>query len=344
MSPRTCPATDSTSRLDAYCATGTSPGVAGTLSVSFDPTFGPRATADVGYELHGPAWGPPIVVLGGISAGRHLRPTALSPDPGWWPGVVAPGGALDPGRHRLIGIDYVGGPASRIELGHPISTQDQATVLAGLLDQLDIGRVTLVGSSYGGMVGLAFAALFPERVTRLAVICAAHRTHPMATALRTIQRRAVRFANGLGHAEAGLSLARAIAMTTYRSAIEFDARFDAVPSVTDGVARFPVESYLEARGDEFATRFDPEGFLRLSESIDIHSVDPAEIRTPTTLVSFDTDVLVPGWLAEELATTAPGVTRHVEIRSDYGHDGFLKEATLVSDVIRSTLSGEGAVR
>jgi homoserine O-acetyltransferase len=340
MKTRTCLATDSTPQLDAYCSTGTSPGVTGCLSVSFDPTFGPRTTADVGYEIHGPAWAPPIVVLGGISAGRHLRPTVLSPDPGWWPGVVEPGGALDPLRHRLIGFDFVGGPASRLELGHPISSQDQARVLAGLLDQLDIDRVTLVGASYGGMVALAFAALFPERAIRLAVICAAHRTHPMATALRAIQRRTVRLSNELGRPDAGLSLARSIAMTTYRSAIEFDQRFDASPSVSGGVARFPVESYLEARGDDFATRFDSEGFLRLSESIDLHAVDPEHIQAATTLVSFDTDTLVPPWLVDELAGAAPGIVGHIEIRSHFGHDGFLKEAGLVSEAIRSTLGAE----
>ena len=166
----------------------------------------------------------------------------------------------------------------------------------------------------------------------------------MATALRTIQRRTVRFANEVGQAATGLSLARSIAMTTYRSAIEFDERFGALPTVSDGVARFPVESYLESRGDDFATRFDPEGFLRLSESIDVHAVDPTEIATPTTLVSFDSDALVPTWLVEELAGSAPGITSHVDVRSRFGHDGFLKEVADVSDVIRSSLGNGEAVR
>ena len=98
------------------------------------------------------------------------------------------------------------------------------------------------------------------------------------------------------------------------------------------------------RGDDFATRFGPGGFLRLSESIDVHSVDPADVCAPTTLVSFDTDTLVPTWLVEELAGAASGITKHVENRSEYGHDGFLKEVALVSDVIRSTLGSEGAIR
>lgn len=176
MNAQPLAATDSPSHVEAYCCTGSSPGRTGRVLASFDATFGGRTTASVGYEIHGPTHAAPVVVLGGISAGRHIAPTALSTEPGWWPGVVEPLRALDPHRYRLIGVDYVGGPDSRAELGHPISTQDQARVLAAVLDQLDIQRVTLVGSSYGGMVSLAFATLFPGRVEQVVALCAAHRT------------------------------------------------------------------------------------------------------------------------------------------------------------------------
>jgi homoserine O-acetyltransferase len=94
---------------------------------------------------------------------------------------------------------------------------------------------------------------------------------------------------------------------------------------------------LEARGADFAHRFDAQDFLTLSESIDVHDVNPADVVGPTTLVSFDTDTLVPPWLVDELARSAPGVTHHVELRSPFGHDAFLKEVGLVSDVIRAAL-------
>ena len=116
----------------------------------------------------------------------------------------------------------------------------------------------------------------------------------MATALRSVQRRTVRFGREAGRQSEGLALARSLAMTTYRSATEFEARFDPGPSgVDEGRVRFPVEAYLEARGDDFARSFDASAFLTLSESIDTHGVDPSTISTPTTLVSFDTDTLVP---------------------------------------------------
>lgn len=348
MTATTLPAAAPTSRVEAYCCTGTSPGRAGQTLVRLDLDCGETIDVEVGYELQGCANGPPIVVLGGISAGRHLAPTPATSSPGWWPGVVGPGAALDAGRHRLLGMDYVGGPAAALRGGrasasaspttrHPITSRDQARALAAVLDDLELERVSLVGSSYGGMVGLAFADMYPRRLRHLVCFCAAHRTHPMATALRVIQRSTVRLAQEAGRPRVGLSLGRALAMTTYRSAVEFDARFDWRPLETSTSPRFPVEEYLEDRGNAFAERFDPDAFVTLSESIDLHEVDPARITVPTTLVSVDSDALVPPWLVDELADASPGVARHVTISSIFGHDAFLKEVGLVSDVIRSAL-------
>ena len=289
------------------------------------------------YEVLGPARAPATVVLGGISAGRHLAPTVLDPAGGWWPGVVAPGGALDPARHRLVGIDYLGGDSDAGPL-RPVTTHDQARALAAVLDDLGIGRTSLVGASYGGMVALAFAELFPEQVGRLVVLCAAHRTHPMATALRALQRSAARLGAASGHEGRGVALARALAMTTYRSAAEFEERFDSAP-LTPGErgrtpARFPVEEYLEARGRDFVQHFDAGRFLALSESIDLHRTRPASLPPGTLLVSVDSDCLVPPWLVEELARGSTGRAAHVTIRSPFGHDAFLKEAGQVSSLLR----------
>lgn len=344
MTPSTLAAAAAPAHVEAFCSTGTSPGRVVTTHLSFESKFGGRLRTDVTYELHGPPNARPIVVLGGISAGHHLSPTEANASPGWWPGVVEDGGALDPRRHRLLGIDFLGGPESRTPAPRdPVSSHDQARALTGVLDELGLDRVTIVGASYGGMVALAFAEIFPKRVRSLVVLGAAHRTHPMATALRAIQRRAATLASE-GDGCAGLALARALAMTTYRSPEEFEARFDSRPTCGPAGFSFPVEEYLDARGAAFSERFDADSFVQLSESIDLHVVDPAGITVRTTLVSFDTDALVPQWLAEELAATAPGVERHVTLESQFGHDAFLKEVELVSDVIRTAIDGPEVAR
>ncbi len=287
------------------------------------------------------------VVLGGISAGRHLMPASFDQGPGWWPGVVGRGAALDPARRPLVGVDYLGGtddPGRRLR---PVTTHDQARAVAAALDHLGIGRASFVGASYGGMVALAFAELFPERIGRLVVLCAAHRTHPMATAVRSVQRAAVGLGVESGDAGRGLSLARALAMTTYRSSREFEERFSPFALSAGGPdgdpARFPVEEYLEARGADFVRRFDTERFLALSESIDLHATRPGALPRHALLISFDTDVLTPPWLMDELAARDPGrdsdrcPAHHVTIPSPYGHDAFLKETDAVSALLRGEL-------
>ena len=99
------------------------------------------------------------------------------------------GGALDPARRLLIGMDFLGG-ACEDDVLRPVTTHDQARALAAVLDHLGIAATSLVGASYGGMVALAFAELFPGRISKLVILGAAHRTHPMATAVRTVQRAA----------------------------------------------------------------------------------------------------------------------------------------------------------
>src|SRR6476620_901780 len=103
------------------------------------------------------------------------------------------------------------------------------------------------------MVALAFAELFSERLERLVVISAAHESHGMTTALRTLQRRVVELGLDTGSVDNAMSIARGVAMTTYRSAAEFAERFSSVPlRTTPSDARFEVDEYLRACGERFA--------------------------------------------------------------------------------------------
>lgn len=268
-----------------------------------------------------------IVVLGGISATADVT--------AWWPELVGPGRALDTTRHRVIGFDFVeSSPA-----GGPVSTHDQAVALAAHLDRLGIGRVgAIVGSSYGGMVALAFAAAFPARIGRAFVISAAHVSHPMTTALRSIQRRIVALGLATGTGREALAIARGLAMTTYRTSEEFAERFAGEPAGT----RWPVEDYLEARGAEWAGRYSPERFLALSLSLDLHQVDPAAIRVPVTLVAVKEDRLVPFEQVRALHRELPVRAGFHALSSVYGHDAFLKEPAALGAILRSVFIQEAA--
>jgi len=295
----------------------------------------------IAWRLQGLA-GPVVAAMGGISSGRIVCDGEDAP--GWWSEIAGPGRALDSDRFRVLGIDFLGGSHESSgpregERFPSVSSYDQAWILRHVLDCLGLGELAAcIGASYGGMVALAFAERFPDRLRHAVVISAAHRTHPMSTAWRSVQRAIVRYS--LGHAEGprGLALARALAMATYRSAREFEERFTgAAERGADGF-RFPVESYLLARGEDYASRYRPESFVCLSESIDLHCVDPASIRVPATLLAVTEDQLVPLADMRALRDALGGGARLVEISSSYGHDAFLKEKEVLGGVIAQALA------
>lgn len=286
-------------------------------------------------RLHGRAGAPLVVVAGGISSGRFVHRTETS-GLGWWSGAVSVGGPVDLRRCQVLAFDYA---PQGLEGGVTvtITTHDQARLLALVLAHLRAGTVAaFIGCSYGGMIGLAFAELYPEALGRLIVVSAAHRAHPQATAWRGIQRRILRLATEAGKPEEGVALARELAMTTYRTAEEFGDRFESTAPTAAGQA-YPVCEYLTARGLAYRTHTTPARWLSLSDSIDRHAVVPEAITVPTTLVGFTSDRLVPIDDMRELAARLPVLFRLVEAPSLFGHDAFLKEDALVGDILRNAL-------
>lgn len=72
--------------------------------------------------------------------------------------------------HRAIRIDLRGCGASSVPPG-PYLVETLAGDVAAVLDALSVERATIVGHSLGGYVALAFARMYVERVTRLALVC-----------------------------------------------------------------------------------------------------------------------------------------------------------------------------
>jgi homoserine O-acetyltransferase len=300
-----------------------------------------KGTPTLRHELIGPPGAAVIVALGGVSASRHVTQTAADPRPGWWDAQVGLGRPIDTSAFQVLGVDYLDG--GRKPDGRPariVTTHDQAAALVALLDSIGIDHVcAIVGASYGGMVALAFAERYPDRVHQLVVISAAHESHPMSTGLRALQRRVVELGLDHGAGDTALAIARGIAMTTYRTAREFAERFDNTPTFEDETeVSFDVERYLANRGADFAAKFRPEYFLALSVSSDLHHVDPATVRTPTTIIAAEGDTLVPEEQTRDLARRLAAPTRYELVPTIFGHDAFLKEAAKFGRLLSSVLS------
>lgn len=279
---------------------------------------------------YGLANGPAILVLGGISSGR-----VIAGPQGWWQEFIGPDAAIDTERFSVYGLDFAPLADRRIA----ITPRIQANLIGAALDHLRLLEFeAVIGASYGGVVGLALAASAPDRVRHLCVICAAHRPAPLALAWRGVQRRFVEFALEQRRGDDGLALARQLAMITYRSAEEFDQRFHLVLG-RDG--RSDLDRYLSARGEAYRDAMAVARWLSLSEALDRAIVTPEAVTVPTTLIACRDDQLVPLALVETLARSLPQCSALHAFSSMYGHDAFLKETALMSDLIASVLKESG---
>ncbi len=153
-----------------------------------------------------------------------------------------------------------------------MSSYDQADALCAVVRHLKLKPLhAIVGASYGGMVALCFAERYAELVRHIVILSAADKSQVLSTAWRSVQRQIVREAIARGDGPAGLKLARALAMATYRSNVEFQLRFGGAPTRNADRFQFPIEDYLFARGDDYVQKYRAESFLVLSESIDLHA-------------------------------------------------------------------------
>lgn len=282
----------------------------------------------------------------------------------WWGPLVGPGKALDTTRHAIVTANLLGGcygstgPAEwRAEHHEPfpeLTPGDLARAHIPLLEHLGVRRLALAtGGSLGGMVALHWGRLASVPTDRLVVFAAPAAASPQAISWNAVQRMAIEadpaWAGGIyppGEGPtAGLAAARAVAMITYRSGAEFQARFGRQSSRSEGL--FDVEHYLRRQGEKLVARFDAASYVALTRSMDLHDVgdfptaarDTAQRVGLVTGVGIDSDILYPAsevrdWVAAYMAAGANAEYR--EVASLYGHDAFLIEWDQVEGILRGS--------
>jgi len=283
----------------------------------------------------------------------------------WWEPLLGPGRPLDTSRHAVICANLLGscygssGPARVRDGSFPaLTSEDLARAHEPLLAHLGVERLALVtGGSLGGMVTLEWGRHSPVPVDALVVFAAPAATSAQAIAWNAAQRMAIeadsgwrdgRYLPGRGPTR-GLAAARAIAMITYRSHVEFGERFARLGTRRPG--HFDVEHYLRRHGEKLVARFDARCYVTLMAAMDSHDVgdlvaagrDTAERVQRVVGVGIDTDIL---YFASEVQRWVDGYraggarAEYAEITTPYGHDAFLIEFEQAAGILRNALSGE----
>jgi homoserine O-acetyltransferase len=263
---------------------------------------------------------PAVLALGGISADRFVADEDAGR--GWWSDVVRRGGGVDTDRYCLVGADFFPlDPAAPVAL----CPADYADVLAHALAAAGVARLhAVIGASFGGAIALALARRYPQRVGKLAILCAADRPSAMSSAWRAVQAGVIEFALKHGDGAAGVALARQLAMTTYRTHEEFADRFG---------SRADIHRYLAARGEDYAARMTAARYLTLSAAIDRADEAPHEIDTPALFIAANSDRLVAPLDVTSCVARYRGPARLSILESRFGHDAFLKEAAVINRLL-----------
>ncbi len=283
------------------------------------------------YSVYGALTNPVNIVMGGISAGRYIAHTQCENQDiikGWWDKSVGYQKAIDLSTQCVIGIDYIPNQNLATKLfanNQAVTTLDQANIVKYLLTKLSVKRLNaFIGSSYGGMIAMSFAAAYPDLLDKLVILCASDQANARTTAFRSIQRSMIDLA-AEDKKDDAVSLARSLGMIVYRSHLEFEQRFKNNPEFKNNQWTFPVTDYIYNRGEALAKTFSPERFFLLSESCDLHSVRAKDIKCDTLLIGFDTDDIVKPKEIENFASKISGKTTFKIFDTIYGHDAFIVE-------------------
>lgn len=342
------------------------------LPLQFGGSFGPVTLA---YETWGTlnSAGDNAILLTHALTGNAHAYDEERPDDGrvaWWSPLIGPGRPFDTARYFVICSNVLGGcygstgPASlnpatgrSYGLSFPLVTiRDMVNAQQRLLVHLGVRELAMVaGGSVGGQQALEWSVSYPEIVRKVVVVAATDALTAQAVAFNEVERQAImadpRWQGGNylpdQGPDAGLAIARMLAMITYQSEEAMEQRFARRPAqypnstAPSGYAsfgqRFDVENYLYHQGETLVRRFDANSYLYISRAMDLYNVSDGypsledalrRIKSEALFIGIRSDFLFPAARVRKLAeqvSQVGGSATYIEIDSPHGHDAFLKE-------------------
>jgi homoserine O-acetyltransferase len=321
-----------------------------------------------------------ILVCHGLTGDQYAANThPVTGKPGWWELLVGPGKAVDTDRFFVIATNVIGGcmgsfgPKSvNAATGRPygldfpvVTIADMVRAQALLLDRLGVDQLFCVlGGSMGGMVALAWAALFPGRVFSAIPIATSARHSAQNIAFHEIGRQSImidpdwcggRYYDTRKFPIKGLSVARMAAHVTYLSEHALHRKFGRTLQNRERVsfgfeADFQVESYLRHQGASFVERFDANSYFYITRAMDYFDLTENEglahhflhTKTRFLIIAFSSDWLFPTSESRSIVRALNAVAANVsfaEIATDKGHDAFLLDEPEFFAAVRGFLQG-----
>ncbi len=254
----------------------------------------------------------------------------------WWNDV----GATTAQQHYATLYPHAFAPASASSPSQATlpTIRDLARGIVALVRALGLPQATFVtGGSLGGMLALE-VGIESGAPTHALVIAAPAVQTAWSAGWNRIQLQAM----ALGGDIAGLALARAVGMMTYRSETEFEARFGHEVRAADGPS---MAGYLDHHGRRLVERFDPMAYERRVRAMDTHDVGRGRGGWRSALLPHADRLTAVGIQGDALYSA--GIVEHwardvgagyVSMTSIHGHDAFLLEREQMRAVIETAFA------
>jgi len=233
---------------------------------------------------------------------------------------------LDPltDRVQIVYVDHRGQGRSARGPRDTYTLDNNVDDLDALRDHLGLDKIVVLGASYGGMVALAYAARYPDRVSHLLAIVTSAYTENFVRAKQFV----------LDH---GTDDQKRVAETLWAGAFqsqdELREYFQVMDPLytkswtpnasTDGIER-EIQS-IDAINEGFS------GFLR---TFDIRDELP-RITAPTLVVGGRHDWILPPDMSEDVAARIPNA--QLRIFEESGHSVIYDETEAFLDLVRGFL-------
>jgi homoserine O-acetyltransferase len=318
--------------------------------------FGPVTLAYETWGTLNTAGDNAILIAHALTGSSHAHDPEHPDDAkvAWWNPLIGPGRPFDTSRYFVICSNILGGcygstgpSAIDPRTGKPygmrfpvITIRDMVRAQRMLIEHLGVRQLSMVaGGSIGGQQALEWAITYPELVQKAIVVAATAALTAQAIAFSEVGRQAILIDPGFQGGDyppgqgpdAGLAVARMLAMITYQSEEAMELRFARHParsglcivptaetSASVGASdrapapspsgfpdlgeRFDVENYLYYQGASLVKRFDANSYLYISRAMDLYDVSEGypsledalrRIRNRVLFIGIRSDFLFP---------------------------------------------------
>ncbi len=283
--------------------------------------------------------------------------TANSEAADWWGGMIGSDQVIDPEKHFIVCANILGscygstGPLSINPVTEApyyssfplITIRDMVKAHILLREHLGIEKIfLLMGGSMGGYQAMEWCIMENDRIGQLFLLATSATESAWGIAIHTAQRLAIEADQSWQSPSAeaganGLKAARAIGMLTYRNYQIMVAQQKDPDS--EKIDQYKASSYIQYQGSKLVQRFNAMSYWLLSKSMDSHHIGRGrggntalilkDIIQKTLLIGINSDILCPIAEQQFLNRHLPNANL-VVIDSNYGHDGFMVETSIIS--------------